>query len=69
MTDLEKRAYAAYFRAGGNLQPNARDSGERKYKGLHYVLLRTGADILAVYRVRNDGVLRRLRRLPKGLIW
>jgi len=35
-------------------------------KGLDYVCLRNVNGTLAVYRVRNDGVLRRLRRWPKS---
>jgi hypothetical protein len=32
--------------------------------GLHYVTLTSGGDLLAVFRVRNDGKLKRLVRPP-----
>jgi hypothetical protein len=36
--------------------------------GKAYVVLRaSGGDVLAVYRVRIDGVLKRLRRWPAGV--
>lgn len=63
---LTRRAYAAYFRSGGSDQPN-RASGVQDAGGHAYVVLRTGHRMLAVYRVRNDGVLKGLKRWPREL--
>ena len=65
--DLTRRALAAYFRSGGTAQPGRSQSGVRRYRRLVYVILRTGRDVLAVYRVRNDGMLRRMKRWPEEL--
>ena len=65
--DEEQRAYAAYFRfAKGHPvdQLTAALSGMAKYKGLEYVVLRDGSRTLAVYRIKNDGHLHRLKRWP-----
>jgi hypothetical protein len=69
--DLTSRAFAAYFRAGTRngfimAQP-ANYSGVAEHKGKQYVVLRNGGGVLAVYRVRNDGALKGLRRWPKAL--
>lgn len=70
MGALTARAVAAYFRAEGwnprAGQPGA-DSGEIERAGKRYVVLRNCNDILAVYRIRNDGMLKRLKRWPAGL--
>jgi hypothetical protein len=67
--DLTRRAFAAYFRSGGVAQPARADSGLVKHKGKYYVVLKSTAGVLAVYRVRNfDGALRRMKRPPKALI-
>lgn len=64
--DLTRRAFAAWFRAGGTDQPG-KDS-DVEYDGDHqYVVLRNARGVLAVYRVRNDGMLKRLRRWPASL--
>jgi hypothetical protein len=60
--DLVRRALAAWFRSGMMEQPTRFSVGE--FKGRRYVVLRTDAWILGVYRVRNDGMLKRLRRWP-----
>jgi hypothetical protein len=65
--DIYRRALAAYFRSGAIMQPAANLSGVFTAAGKHYVVLRSGADIYAVYRVRNDGMLKRLKRWPKEL--
>jgi hypothetical protein len=67
---LTQRAFAAYFRSAareGSLSPAqpANYSGVEEYNGKRYVVLRNVRGILAVYRVRNDGVLKGLRRWPK----
>jgi hypothetical protein len=68
--DEEQRAYAAYFRfAKGRPvdQLAAALSGMAKHKGLEYVVLRDGSRTLAVYRIKNDGHLHRLKRWPAAL--
>ena len=61
--DLVSRAKAAWFRGGEETTPS-QHSGVVKQKGLTYVVLRNGNSVLAVYRVKNDGILRRMRRPP-----
>ena len=66
---LLRRALAAWFRTGGTDRPTE-DSGVVKHNKLQYVVLKSGRGagaVLAVYRVRNQGMLRRLRRWPSGL--
>ncbi|CAM5793150.1 hypothetical protein [Rhizobacter fulvus] len=65
---LARRAYAAYFKAGNNVQPSQRLSGVKKAGSLKYVVLRDSENVLAVYRVRNDGVLKGLKRWPAELL-
>jgi hypothetical protein len=64
--DVTRRAFAAYFRSGGTDQP-ANDSGVEKVNGKFYVVLSNVRGILAVYRVSNNGSLKRLKRHPKAL--
>ncbi len=65
--DLTRRAKAAWFDAGEDGTPGEA-SGFVLYKGLGYVVLRDPGGVLGVYRVRSDnGMLRRMRRPPKGL--
>jgi hypothetical protein len=66
---LLRRAFAAYFRSGGEfaMQPSASNSGLVFHNDKAYVVLRNGSDTLAVYRVRNDGILKGLRRWPAAL--
>jgi len=65
--DLLKRALSAWYRTSFEAV-SVEDSGIEKQGDLMYVILRqTGQEILAVYRVRNDGQLKRLRRIPKAL--
>lgn len=64
--ELTRRAFAAYFRTGGTDQPT-KGSGEIEHDGKRYVVLRNRSGLLAVYRVRNDGMLRRMRRWPAEL--
>lgn len=65
--DVMRRALAAYFRSGGTDQPSARASGIRHLGSLGYAVLRTSDRMLAVYRVRSDGMLKRLKRWPAQL--
>ena len=68
------RAMRAYFVAskkvvglGVSQQPSSSSSAVEQYGGKVYVSLRNANGIVAVYRVRNDGMLKRLRRWPKGI--
>lgn len=65
-TELTRRAFAAWFRAGGTDQPSA-GSGVETAGGKDYVVLRNVRGVLGVYRIRNDGLLKRLRRWPSEL--
>ena len=75
--ELLNRARAAYFRSNPDdtLASNTfyLDSHAATLGGHKYVVIRgsqgRGASIetFAVYRVRNDGMLRRLRRYPAAL--
>jgi hypothetical protein len=61
---------SAYFRfAKGHPvdQLAAALSGTEERKGLSYVVLRDGSRTLAVYRIKNDGHLHRLKRWPPEL--
>ena len=60
--DLKRRAMAAYFRAGNNVQPS--EPEVVVHKDLMYVVLHNHSDILAVYRVTNQGQLKALKRWP-----
>jgi hypothetical protein len=64
MDELLQRAFAAYFRSGATDQPSKSASGIETVAGLQYVVLRSARGVLAVYRVRNDGVLKGLKRWP-----
>jgi len=66
MDDFTRRALAAYFRSGNTGRPQPR--GLTEYEGRKYVVLRNEqGGLLAIYRVRNDGMLKRLKRWPAGL--
>jgi hypothetical protein len=68
MDDLTSRAFAAYFRSeSGIVDQPANDSGPAEWAGKQYVVLRNVNGVLAVYRVRNSGALKRLRRWPSAL--
>jgi hypothetical protein len=68
MDELTRRALAAYFRtAGGNAEQPESGSGVTELDGLTYVVLRNVNGILAVYRVRPAGLLKRLKRWPPAL--
>ena len=64
------RAMAAYFREAKKYrdspdQPTTPEAFE--VEGRLYIVLSNANGILAVYRVKNDGVLRRLKRYPTCL--
>lgn len=64
-SEIVRRALAAYGWSDGEPLPTS--AKPKTLAGLQYVVLRRGKAILAVYRVRNDGKLKRLSRLPDGL--
>jgi len=64
--DLTRRALVAWFRTGGIDQPS-NASGVVRLDGRLYVVLHNARAVLVVYRVDNDGQLRRLRRPPPAL--
>ena len=49
------------------MQPRISDSGLQTVGGKDYVVLRNVRGVLKVYRVRNDGVLKGLKRWPAEL--
>lgn len=64
--DLLRRAFAAWFRGGGTDQPS-NSSDVEKHGGKYYVVLRNANGLLKVYRVRNNGMLKGLRRWPLSI--
>jgi hypothetical protein len=60
------RAYQSTDSAAAE-QPVDHCSSERVLGGLRYVVLRNNRRTLAVYRVRNSGLLRRMKRWPLAL--
>jgi hypothetical protein len=72
MDEILSRAYSAYFKTAKREgyfadQPAEGASGQQEHGDKSYLVLRNRAGVLAVYRVRNDGVLKRLRRWPADL--
>jgi hypothetical protein len=69
--DLLRRAQAAYFRSAPiNMipdQPSKYASGVEEVKGRTYVVLANNYRMLAVYRLTNRQILKRLKRWPKDL--
>ena len=68
--EMLRRGYAAYFRAQGGDQPSHALSAVEEHGSKYYVVLRSGrygGTVVACYRVRNDGKLKRLVRLPAGV--
>jgi len=66
------RAFAAWFRAGkraGATSPDipANDSYLCELAGRRYVILQNINGIMAVYRVKTNGILREMRRWPREL--
>jgi len=63
-----RRAIAAFFRSGGpsvNMPMPANTSSVQEHGGKFYVELHNVNGTLAVYRIRNDGMLKRMKRWPK----
>lgn len=64
--DLIRRAMAAHLRGGGT-PGDIRGHAHTRGDGKTHVALTQGGRTVAVYRVRNDGKLKRLRRWPVEL--
>lgn len=64
---LISRAFSAYFRGHQNRGIPSNNSEVREIKKKRYVVLENINGILAVYRVRNDGKLKGLKRWPPEL--
>lgn len=64
----ESRAMAAYFRASAKCGGAVNQPGEsvltEDLTGKKYVVLANVNGVLAVYRIRNDGMLKVLKRWP-----
>jgi hypothetical protein len=66
--ELVRRAYVAWFKAGGTEIPDNDRSGVKMRLGLAYVVLHGVAGVLAVYRVRPDNLaLRVMKRWPESV--
>jgi hypothetical protein len=65
LEELQRRALSAYFETGGDEMPS--EPRVQKLRGKRYVSLWRRGKLLACYRVRNDGKLKRLVRVPEGL--
>jgi hypothetical protein len=69
--ELIARATRAYFvgtrsrAAEGDYPSNA--SAVEEHEGKFYVVLRNAKGVVSVYRVRNDGMLKNLKRWPRTL--
>lgn len=63
--DYKRRALAAYYKTGGNVQPTEPERVD--HDGLAYVVLHNHTETLAVYRVTNQLHLKRLKRWPAGV--
>lgn len=64
--EIARRALAAYYETGGDELPSA--AKVQRLGGKKYVTIRRAGRVLACYRVRNDGKLKRLVRTPEGLV-
>lgn len=71
---LINRAFAAYYRnlhregfTDQQINIPANDSHRCEHDGKEYVVLHNIRGVLAVYRVRNDGILKGLKRWPKAI--
>jgi hypothetical protein len=65
--ELMRRSFAAWFRGGNMDQPSQESSAVETHGGKVYVVLRNQETLMAVYRVRNDGMLKGMRRWPKSI--
>ena len=58
-----RRAIAAWFSSGGTDMPS-NSSSVQEYKDRYYVELHNENGTMAVYRIRNDGILKAMKRWP-----
>lgn len=65
LDDVRRRALSAYYTSGGDQIPST--VATLGLRGKRYVVLRRAGRVLACYRVRNDGKLKRLIRIPTGI--
>ena len=66
--DPVDRAVAAYYRTGGSSVPHpSNNPAVVKHNGKQYVVLDNVNGVLAVYRIRNNGYLKQLKRWPPEL--
>ena len=73
MNSLISRAIAAYFRYPDSevtqpAQPSMNMCSVVEHEGRKYVILSNSYDVLAVYRCKTDGFLKRLVRWPKAVL-
>lgn len=64
---LVSRAMAAWFRSPSKRLVDPDGWNIKDISGRLYVSLHSGLSTLAVYRVRTDGILKRLKRWPIGV--
>ena len=63
-----ERALLAYIKSEGvEAALKIRKIVEMKFKDLDYIILTNGNGLSAVYRIHNDGSLKRMIRPPKDL--
>ena len=72
LPDLVRRAFSAWYKTSGGYplqdQPDQSRSKVETINGMDYVALRNASGIIiAVYRVRRNGQLKRLVRIPAPL--
>lgn len=70
--EYEHRAMAAYYRLGdpGDPSPDPEHTTTHELDGLQYVALgNREVGLICCFRVRNDGKLKRLKRVPRELIY
>jgi hypothetical protein len=69
MDGVLARAFRAYFATAKRTvdTPSVSRSFQTEINDKSYIVLSNSTGILAVYRVRNDGMLKRLRRWPAEL--
>lgn len=70
-SEFMSRAFAAYYQGARKenppIEPAQGKSTLETVRGRSYVVLRNTHGTLAVYRIRNQGILKRLRRWPKEI--
>lgn len=65
---IVRRAIGAWYRSGEEIIPNNHSYVASDSHGREYAVLINVNGPLAVYRLRNDGRLKRLRRWPSEII-